>query len=54
MAPTEVLARQHYDNLIELIKEHNINVNPVVLVGSMTAKKKKEMLIKLSNQEMQI
>lgn len=42
MSPTEVLARQHYDNLIELIKEHNINVNPVVLVGSMTAKEKRE------------
>lgn len=42
MAPTEVLARQHYDNLIELIKEHNINVNPVVLVGSMTVKEKRE------------
>ena len=42
MAPTEVLARQHYDNLIELIKEHNINVNSVVLVGSMTAKEKRE------------
>lgn len=42
MAPTEVLARQHYDNLIELIKEHNINVNPVVLVRSMTAKEKRE------------
>lgn len=42
MAPTEVLARQHYDNLIGLIKEHNINVNPVVLVGSMTAKEKRE------------
>ena len=42
MAPTEVLARQHYDNLIELIKEHNINVNPVVLVGLMTAKEKRE------------
>lgn len=42
MAPTEVLARQHYDNLIELIKEHNINVNPVVLVGSMTAKEKRD------------
>lgn len=42
MAPTEVLVRQHYDNLIELIKEHNINVNPVVLVGSMTAKEKRE------------
>lgn len=42
MAPTEVLARQHYDNLIELIKEHNINVNPVVLVGSMTTKEKRE------------
>lgn len=42
MAPTEVLARQHYDNLIELINEHNINVKPVVLVGSMTAKEKRE------------
>ena len=42
MAPTEVLARQHYENLMELIKEHNINVKPVVLVGSMTAKEKRE------------
>ena len=42
MAPTEVLARHHYDNLIELIKEHHINVNPVVLVGSMTAKEKRD------------
>lgn len=42
MAPTEVLARQHFDTISTLIEEHNIDVHPVVLVGSMTAKEKRE------------
>ncbi len=42
MAPTEVLAQQHFENIIDIIQEHNINVNPIILVGSMTAKEKRE------------
>jgi ATP-dependent DNA helicase RecG len=42
MVPTEVLARQHYDDLCNIIKENNLNINVSLLVGSMTAKQKKE------------
>lgn len=42
MAPTEVLARQHYENIKELLEDNAINATPVVLVGSMTAKEKRE------------
>ncbi len=40
MVPTEVLAKQHYDTLTESLSKYNINI--VLLVGSMTAKEKKE------------
>ena len=42
MAPTEVLARQHYENIKEILEANNMNVTPVILVGSMTAKEKRE------------
>lgn len=42
MAPTEVLARQHYENIIEMIDNFELGIVPVVLVGSMTAKEKRE------------
>lgn len=42
MAPTEVLARQHYENIKELLEENKISATPVLLVGSMTAKEKRE------------
>ncbi len=42
MAPTEVLARQHFEDLKELIVKNNLDITPVVLVGSMTAKEKRE------------
>lgn len=42
MAPTEVLARQHYDSMKELLENNNINATPILLVGSMTAKEKRE------------
>ncbi len=43
MAPTEVLAKQHYESLIEIKNKHNLNINPVLLVGS--TKKKEKLLI---------
>jgi len=41
MAPTEVLAAQHYESVCEFIEKYHIGFKPVLLVGSMTAKEKK-------------
>lgn len=40
MAPTEILAIQHYNNIKELLKDTGLNVE--LLVGSQTKKEKKE------------
>lgn len=42
MAPTEVLARQHYENVIEIIQKNKLDLNVEILVGSMKAKEKRE------------
>lgn len=42
MAPTEVLAMQHYENIKTLLEKNNIDIKIVVLTGSMTVKEKKE------------
>ncbi|MCR5737035.1 MAG: ATP-dependent DNA helicase RecG [Eubacterium sp.] len=54
MAPTEVLARQHFENLVELLEEHQIPITPVVLVGSMTAKEKREAYAMIESGQAQI
>lgn len=41
MAPTEVLARQHYDSLTRLFEDHGLPIKTVLLTGSMTAKEKR-------------
>ena len=41
MVPTEVLARQHFESVKELLEEHQIPLVPVLLTGSMTAKEKR-------------
>ena len=38
MAPTEILAKQHYDNVCNILKDTGIRV--VLLTGSMTKKEK--------------
>lgn len=40
MAPTEVLARQHYETLEDFFKKAGTALNPVILTGSMTALEK--------------
>ena len=40
MVPTEVLAKQHFNNITNLLKNYNINIE--LLVGSMTKKQKEE------------
>ena len=42
MAPTDVLARQHYEKLCALCKEHDLSYPVVLLTGSLTAKQKRE------------
>ncbi len=41
MAPTEVLAKQHYESIMEMAKEYNLPFKPVLLTGSLTAKEKR-------------
>ena len=41
MVPTEVLARQHFESVNEILEEHQIPLLPVLLTGSMTAKEKR-------------
>jgi len=51
MAPTEILAQQHYATLMELLKDMNIRV--ALLTGSIKAKKRKEILPAIANGEIQ-
>lgn len=49
MAPTEILAIQHYQNISNLFKDTNINIG--LLTGKLKAKEKRELLDKLQNGE---
>ena len=52
MAPTEVLAIQHYENVTKIFKDYNIKVG--LLTGNLKTKEKKEIHNKLSNGEIDI
>ena len=52
MAPTEILAIQHYNNIKELLKKENINIE--LLVGSQTKKEKKYIYDRLLNGDIDI
>lgn len=54
MAPTEVLARQHYESLLKLNKEHDLHVHPVLLTGSVTAKDRREIYAQIESGEADI
>jgi ATP-dependent DNA helicase RecG len=41
MAPTEVLARQHYESFMGLCEQFGLHIPVILLVGSMTAKQKR-------------
>ncbi|MGL5258739.1 MAG: ATP-dependent DNA helicase RecG [Lachnospiraceae bacterium] len=41
MAPTEVLAKQHFETLVEHNEKYKLDIAPILLVGSMTKKEKK-------------
>lgn len=54
MVPTEVLANQHYEYIVSLVKEHQLNINPVLLVGSMGASAKKNAYKQIESGEADI
>lgn len=54
MAPTEILALQHYDTIMEYFKMADININVAFLSGSTKSKDKKNILEGLKSGEIQI
>ena len=54
MVPTEVLARQHLESINELIAENELNINTVLLTGSMKAKEKREAYAKIESGDVSI
>lgn len=51
MAPTEVLAVQHFETISGYIEKYGIAFRPVLLTGSMTAKEKREAYAKIASGE---
>ena len=49
MAPTDVLARQHYEKLTALCQEQGLNFPVILLTGSLTAREKREAYEKLKS-----
>lgn len=52
MAPTEILAEQHYISLTDTLKDFGMNIE--LLVGSLTKKQKEKVLYKVKNNEVDI
>ena len=51
MAPTEVLARQHYEGFASMAEKYGLSIKPVLLVGSLTAKEKRQAYEKIETGE---
>jgi len=54
MAPTEVLAKQHFDKLLDLIETYNLGINVVLLVGSVSTKNKNAIYDDIKNHRVDI
>lgn len=51
MAPTEVLAKQHYESILELTNTYQLPFSPVLLTGALSAKEKRETKEKIKSGE---
>lgn len=51
MAPTEVLAVQHYETILEYTSRYGLPFRPALLVGSMSAREKKEAYRRIESGE---
>ena len=54
MAPTEVLARQHYENISGMLEHYHLPLKAELLTGSMTAKQKREAYERISSGDVSI
>lgn len=54
MAPTEVLARQHFDTICRMFAQYGISLRPELLTGSMKAKEKREACSRIAAGEVQL
>lgn len=54
MAPTEVLAKQHFESVCELLEQYHIPLRAALLTGSMTAKEKRSVYEQIASGEAQI
>lgn len=54
MVPTEVLAKQQYESIVKLFEQHDIDLKVELLVGSMTAAKKRESYARIASGEADI
>ncbi len=54
MAPTEVLAAQHYEALVQLSDTYGLSLHPVLLTGSLGAKQKREIQARIASGEADI
>ncbi len=52
MAPTEILANQHYNTIIKILENYNIKIE--LLIGSMSKKEKNKVITKVANNEVDI
>lgn len=52
MAPTEILAKQHYESIKEYFKEYDINIS--LLTGSITKKQKENIYNQITNGEINL
>lgn len=54
MAPTEVLAAQHYETLLQLQKKYQLPIHPVLLTGSTTVKDRREIYARIESGDANI
>lgn len=51
MAPTEILAEQHYTKMKAMIEEYALPLRPVLVTGSMTAKERKTLYERIATHD---
>ncbi len=52
MAPTEILAKQHYENILNIFKDYNLNIK--LLVGNTKKKEKEAILEDVAQQKIDV
>ena len=54
MAPTEILARQHYEQLRDLAEKHRLPIRSILLTGSVSGAEKKKIYQKIESGEVNV